>query len=164
MGHDSKPQRRKIKLSLIERLGEDYKNLPDILAEYEKGLEEVEENLNITGKRLEAANSEHAAWQLYYDSRRADLYILLKYFEAKTTAVRGMLFKKMNSFNQTLSDRQKDKYIDNEEKYLTQLEIYLEVKGTYEKYEAICNAFKSRGYALNNITKIRVASLEDVVI
>lgn len=151
-------------MSLIQRLGEDYKNLPDILEEYEKGLEEVEPHLLIKGKNLEAANAEQAGWQLYYESRRADLYSLVKFFEAKTAAVRGMLFKKMNTYNQSLSDRQKDKYIDNEEKYLTQIEIYLEIKEVYEKYEAVCDAFRSRGYALNNITKIRVASLESVII
>ncbi len=150
-------------MSLIQRLGEDYKNLPDILEEYEKGLEEVEPRLIIKGKNLEAANAEQAGWQLYYESRRADLHALVKFFEAKTAASRGKLFKKYTeTYNRTLSDRQKDKYIDNEEKYLTQLEIYLEIKEVYEKYEAVCDAFRSRGYALNNITKIRVASLESV--
>ncbi len=152
-------------MSLIERLGKDYKNLPDILAEYEKGLEEeiVKPKLNIKGKNLEAANAEHAGWQLYYESRRADLHALAKYFEARTAAARGKLFKKYTeTYNRTLSDRQKDKYIDNDEQYLSQYEIYLEIKEVYEKYEAVCNAFQSRGYALNNITKIRVASLEDV--
>ena len=152
-------------MSLIERLGKDYKNLPDILAEYEKGLKEVEENLNIKGKRLEAANAEHAAWQLYYESRKADLRSLVKFFEAKLLATRGKLYRKYTeTYNRELSDRQKDKYIDNEDTYLNLLEIYLEIEEIYKKYEAISNAFQSRGYALNNITKIRVASLEDVII
>jgi len=150
-------------LSLIERLGKDYKNLPDILAEYEKGLEEVEARIKIKGKNLEAANAEQAAWQLYYNSRRADLYTLVKWFEVKTSAARGKLFKKFTeTYNRELSDRQKDKYIDNEEQYLKQYQIYLEIKDVYEQYEAACDAYRSRGYALNNITKIRVASLEDV--
>jgi len=152
-------------LSLIEQLGKDYKNLPDILAGYEKGLEEVEPHLKIKGKNLEAANAEQAGWHLYYESRRADLHALVKFFEAKTNAARGKLFKKYTeTYNRTLSDRQKDKYIDNDELYLNQLEIYLEIKEVYENYEAVCDAFRSRGYALNNITKIRVASLESVII
>lgn len=154
-------------MTLIERLGEDYKNLPSILAEYEAGLdeEEIKSRLNIKGKNLEGANAEHAGWQLYYDSRRADLHALVKYFEARTAAARGKLFRKYTeTYNRELSDRQKDKYIDNDEQYLTQYEVYLEIKEVYEKYESVCEAFRSRGYSLNNITKIRVASLEDVVI
>ena len=152
-------------MSLIHRLGDNYKNLPDILAEYEEGLDHVKDNLKIEGKRLEQANTEHPSWQLYYESRRADLYSILKFVEGKTAASRGKLFKKYTEkYSRELSDRQKDKYIDNEDDYLKQYEIYLEIKSVYEKYEAVCNAFKSRGYALNNITKIRVASLEDVII
>ncbi len=152
-------------MSLIERLGKDYKNLPEILSEYEKGLNEVEPRLMIKGKNLEAANAEHSAWQLYYESRRADLYSLKKYFEARTAAARGRLFKKYTeTYNRELSDSLKSKYIDNEDVYLRQYEVYLEIREIYEKYEAVCGAFQSRGYALNNITKIRVASLEGVII
>ena len=152
-------------MSLLERLGENNKNLPDILAEYEKGLDTVEDDLKIKGKRLETANTEHPSYQLYYGSRRADLHSLLKYFEGKTAAARGKLFRKYTEkYSRELSDRQKDKYIDNEDEYLLQYEIYLEIKSVYEKYEAVCDAFRSRGFALNNITKIRVASLEDAII
>lgn len=152
-------------MSLIHRLGENYQNLPDILAEYEKELSFVEERLEIRGKRLEVANTEHAAWQYYYETRCADLHTLVKFFEGKTAAARGKLFKKYTeTYNRELSDRQKDKYIDNDEAYLSQYELYLEVKEVHEKYQAVCNAFQSRGYALNNITKLRVAALEDVII
>jgi len=152
-------------LSLIERLGKDYKNLPDILAEYEKGLDEVKQNLEIKGKLLEAANAEHPAWQLYYESRKADLRSLVKFFEARLLSARGKLYRKYTeTYNRELSDRQKDKYIDNEDTYLNLLEIFLEIEEVYKKYEAVSSAFQSRGYALNNITKIRVASLEDVII
>lgn len=152
-------------MSLIERLGDDYQNLPDILDEYERGLGLVEQNLNIKGKSLQAANVEQPSWQLYYDTRRSELYSLVKYFEAKMSATRGKLYKKYTEkYTRELSERGKDKYIDNEETFLSQNEIYLEIKETYEKYVAVCDAFRARGYALNNITKIRVASLEDVLI
>lgn len=154
-------------MSIIDRLGKDYRNLPDILFEYENELKEdvIKVRLPIKGKNLEEANAEHAGWQYYYEARKADLRVLVKYFEARTSAARGKLFKSFTeSYNRELSDRQKDKYIDNDPKYLAQYEVYLQIKEVYDRYEAICNAFLSRGYALNNITKIRVASLEDVII
>lgn len=152
-------------MSLIERLGKDCKNLPNILIEYEKELEGFEAKLTIKGKNLETANAEHAGWHLYYDTRKAELYSLVKFFEGKTAAARGKLFKKYTeTYNRELSDRQKDQYINNDDVYLRQLEIYLEIKEVYSKYEAVCNAFQSRGYSLNNITKIRIASLESAVI
>ena len=116
-------------------------------------------------KNLEHANREQPAWQSYYDQRRIELYALVKYYEGQINRVRGKLYKSYTeTYSRELTDRAKDKYIDNEKSYLDMLEVYLEVKELYDRYDAVVEAFKSRGYALNNITKIRVASLEDVVV
>ena len=148
-------------MSLIGRLGENYKNLPDILAEYELILADAEGHILTKGKTLGNANAEHASWQYYYDSRMADLSMLVKYFQGQVDATRGRLFKKMTSATSLeLSDRQREKFIDNDEQYLEKYEVYLEVLGLYEKYKAASEAFKSRGYALMNITKARVADVE----
>ena len=152
-------------MSLIEELGKDFSGLPEILDRYELALNNFEDNLEVKGKTLEKANREQASWQSYYDQRKIELYTLVKYLEANVNRVRGKLYKiYTETYSRDLSDRSKDKYIDNEEKYLTAFQIYLEVKELYDKYDAVVDAFKSRGYALNNITKIRVAALEDVVL
>ena len=150
-------------MSLLDRLSDE--KLTDILEEYELALNGVEPKLTIKGKNLEAANAEHSSWHIYYETRKAELNSLVKFFEGKTAAARGKLFKKYTeTYNRELSDRQKDQYINNDQTYLDQLEVFLEVKELYSKYEVVCNAFQSRGYALNNITKIRVAGLESVTI
>lgn len=152
-------------MSLIPDLGENYSKLPSILEAYENALIDYEENIKIEGKLLEHANREQAAWQSFYDQKRLELYTLVKYFEGQINKVRGILYKRYTeNYSRELSDRLKDKYIDKEEEYLNIFEIYLEVKELYNKYESIVETFKSRGYALNNITKIRVAALEDVTI
>ena len=155
-------------MSLIPELG--MKNgiptlLPEITENYENELIEAKENLKIGGKTLERANLENPTWQLYYDQRRVELHTLVKYIEGLLAGVRGKLFRSYTETpSQILSDRAKDQYINNEPAYLTMLEILLEIKDIHERYQAVCDAYKSRGYALNNITKIRVASLEDAII
>lgn len=152
-------------MSLIADLVENKKSLPDILTEYESALDGFEKNLEIKGKKLEHANREHPGWQSYYDQRRIELYSLVKYYDGQISRVRGKLFKSYTeTYSRELSDRAKDKYIDNEKAYLDMLEVFLEVKELYDRYDAVIEAFKSRGYALNNITKIRVSALEDVTI
>ena len=139
--------------------------LPDIMETYENELIEAEANLQIKGKTLERANVENPTWQLYYDQRRSELHILLKYIEGLLAGVRGKLFRSYTETpSQILSDRAKDQYINNEPAYLSMLEIMLEIKDIHDRYQAVCDAYKSRGYALNNITKIRVASIEDAII
>ena len=154
-------------MSRIPELGLKLEQLPKILGEYEALLADVEGHVNIKGKTLEIANRENAAWQLYYDQRRIELRTLVKYFEMKVKKVRGKLFKSYTegaSSNREYSDRVKDKYIDNEEAYQTMFEVFLEVEELYEKYVGAVSAFQTRGYALNNITKARVASVESEII
>jgi len=152
-------------LSIIAELGDGNENLKTILDRYDAALEDVEENLIIKGKKLEHANREHPGWQSYYDERRIELHTLVKYFEAQVNKVRGKLFKDYTeTYSRELTDRGKDKYIDKEESYLNIYEVYLEVKETHDQFVRVVDAFKSRGFALNNITKIRVAAMEDAVI
>lgn len=150
-------------MSRIPDLGKGYAKLSQILDEYESALDGVEDLIKIKGKKLEAANIENPAWQHYYDQKRIELHTLVKYFEAEVQRVRGRLFRSYKeNHSRELNEREISRYIDNEEAFLTMNELYLEVKELYEKYQSVVDAFTSRGYSLNNITKIRVSSLEDV--
>lgn len=152
-------------MSKISDLGKDLQHIPTILSEYEQELEGVDKILVIKGKGLEEANKENAAWQHYYDHKRVELKTIVDYLESRVEQVRGRLFKSYTETSQRdLSDRAKGQYINNEKAYLDMYEIYLEAKEVYAKYNATVEAFTSRGYALNNITKIRVASLEDAIV
>ena len=152
-------------MSIIAELGEGNKNLLNLIERYETALEDVEENLGIKGKKLELANSEHPGWQSYYDERRIELHTLVKYFEMQTNKVRGKLFRDYTeNYSRVLADRAIDKYIDKEDAYLKAYGLYLEVKEIHDQYVRVVEAFRSRGFALNNITKIRVAAMEDATI
>jgi hypothetical protein len=43
-------------------------------------------------------------------------------------------------------------------------QVLLTVEELQKKYTSVVEAFQARGYALRNITSIRVASMEDVVL
>lgn len=142
-----------------------YKNLPQILGDYINDLATAEADLKIEGKSLEKANRENASLKYYYKQRLVELNTLTKYFEQEIDRVRGKLFKSLTEgSNRELSDRAKDKYIDNEQAFLDINEIYLEVKELRDDFEAIVDAFTDRGYALKNITEARIAQLEDVLL
>lgn len=145
---------------------ERYKNLGTILGDYLNDLSDAESHLKIEGKSLEKANRENPSYQFYYQQRFVELNTLVKYFEREIDRVRGKLFRAYSppNFNIDLTDRAKDKYIDNEQAFLDTQEIYLEVKEVRDHYDALVEAFRTRGYALNNMTKLRVANLEDVLI
>lgn len=149
-------------MSQIQDLGENYENLPDIIQEYQHALDQAKDNLNLSQKRMDVANIEQASWLAYYDERRVELRTLNKYFEAEVARIRGRIFKQLTENNaRDLSDRAKEKYIDTEPAYLNVYEIYLEINEMYEQYIAVVAAFNQRGYALNNLTRLKVAQVED---
>lgn len=152
-------------MSRIDQLGDNLENLPSIINEYQEALEQAESHLSIKGKNLEKANIEQPSWHSYYDQLRIELHSILKFVESKMNSTRGRLFRSYTeNYGRDLSDRAKDKYIDNEQAFLDMYELYLEIKEMYDKYQSVVDAFQARGYALNNITKLRVSALEDVMV
>lgn len=151
-------------MSIRKQLGDNYKNLGKILAPYITDLNNKDENIILKGKNLEFANKEQVAWISYYDERRIELETFVKFFNAELLNVRATLFKAMEQYPRELSDRMKDKYIDGNDEYLKVYELYLSVKELYNHYVSIVETFKARGFALRNITEIRINSLEDVTI
>lgn len=146
-------------------VGERYANLGKILQVYDEALRDLEADLKIRGKSLEDANRENPSLYSYYDQRRVELKTLVEFIEKDVERTRSRLFRSLTeNSNRELSDRAKNQYIDGEPAYLDVYEIYLEVKEMYEQYNSAIEAFKLRGYALKNITEIRVASLESVVL
>ena len=140
-------------------------NLPVLIALYETILDTVEENLRIKGKRLEAANVEHATWLAYYDQRKIELSTITKFMLAQVESARGKLWKDYTkNMSLDLNYRDKENFINNEPYYLAMHELYLEIEELYKKFDAVVEAFKSRGYALNNITRIRIAEMSDYVL
>lgn len=141
---------------------ERFKNLPAILADYNDELKGAEQDIQIKGKSLEGANRENPSLYSYYDQRRVELKTLVEFMDNQVQRTRGKLFRTLTeNNNRDLSDRAKDKFIDGEQAYLDIYEIYLEVKEVHESYASIVEAIKFRGYSLNNITKARVANMEN---
>lgn len=156
-------------MSVLVDLGEDRKNIKEnvikLILKYTDDLSAVEKEIAIEGKTLEKANMEQATLQFFYDERRSELYTLTKYMEREVERVRGMLWRKYTeNHSRELSPRDKDQYINNDKQYLDEHEMFLQVEELYKKYCAVGEAFTSRGYALRNVTNLRVASLENVVL
>lgn len=152
-------------MSKIADLGKDYKNLPELLAAYQDDLEEADKRLDIKGKKLEISISENSAWMHYYDQRKAEINTLVKYFKSEEDRVRSVLFRSYKeNYSRALGEREINKYLDSEEAYIFVHSLLLEVEEVYELYQATVKAFVDRNYLLTNITKLRVASLENIEI
>lgn len=149
-------------MSRIDDLGSNYENLVDLIDEYEIMLEKVPEQLKMEGKTLDEANRENPDHQLFYSYRRSELRILVKHFEGEVKRVTAKLYKSCKENqgrNIELNERELTKWIENEPALRTPKRLLLEVQEIHDKFEATVDAFTARGYALNNITKARVAEI-----
>ena len=152
-------------MSYIELIKSDITKLPDVLEPFQEDVDLAPDRIKLIGKTLEEANREHASWFLYYSQKRDELKTILDYIDMIVSKKRSQLFKKYTEkMSLSLSDRAKEKYIDGESAYLFAKELYLEVKEMYDKYNSIIKAYEFRGFTLNNITKARVAEINQTVI
>lgn len=146
----------------ISQLGANYEKLIDILDPYDADIAAAADRLTFKSKTITEANKEQAVWPSYYDQRRAELQTLSKYFQQQVNKTRGLLFQKYTeNHSRDLSERDKQKYIDKDDEFLTINELYLEVDEYYEKFKAIVEAFRIRGYALRNLVDIQINQLND---
>lgn len=146
-------------------MGIDGQNLPMIIEQYEEDLEDAEKNIGIKGKTLEGANIEQASWMSFYDQKRVELSTLMKHLEKEVDRIRGKLWQQYTEkMSRELNTRDKENYINNEPAYLNKKEQYLMVSEIHGKYAALVEAFKARGYALNNITKLRTSAIENEIL
>lgn len=151
--------------TIISMVGAQYEHLDEILEEYRQLIEQAPANLRIIGKPLGKANGEQAGWSAYYDERRVELKTLMKHVEMRVASVRGKLYRQYTEIHsRELSDRMKDKYIDNDSDYITMNEVLIEVEEVYEKMAAIVEAFKARGFALRNMTELAVHEITETTI
>jgi hypothetical protein len=147
-------------MSRISDLGKDYSGLPDILAQLEDELVDVDKKLENKGL-LETCISENVANMHYYDERRIRLRTLVNYFKMEVDRVRSELYVSYTeNYSRKLSPQQVTKYIDREPKYLEVYQLLLEIEELYGRYERVVEDFKSRAFALQYITKLRIANLE----
>jgi len=146
-------------------LGEKYERLPDVLERYDVEYANYKEHINMKNKTLEQINMENPSWFAYYSERHTELKKILAYMEARVSQIRGVLYKGIKKgSNVSLGEREIQKYIDADEAYINVYILMLEVKELHDLFASAVENFRNVGYAMNNITRIRVAGLEDITL
>lgn len=135
--------------------------LSDFFEYYDEHLEAAAAKLNLTGKTIEAANKEQALYYRFYEDKRQEVKAVLGFVEAWVACVRGRLYEKyMTNHNASFKDREVNQFINHKREYLDVYEVLLAVQELADKYNAVVEAFKMRGYALRNITDLRINQLQ----
>jgi len=146
----------------LDKIKENFENIIPALEDYEKKLSPIKADLNVTGKALDRANLEQASLMYLYNECYVELKAILSYVEdAFLNATKGRLWKNLtDDNNRMLQQKDKEQYINADLEFLAARELYVEVEELTAKYAAAVEAFKSRGYVLNNLTRLALKDLD----
>lgn len=139
--------------------------IPGRIALYEQLIDAAEPCFQLEGKGLENACKNHAKDLMFYDMMFQECKTIEETIKYMIEGLESSLYRKINDSSQkALGTREIQLYIKSEPQYISAVEILLEVVHTKRKLESIVEALKSMGWSLNNIVKLRIAQLENIIL
>lgn len=148
-------------MTILADLGTNFENLPSILDKMDDDFKDAAKHLKIKGITLDQSLIEQASWVGHYAIRHAELRSIRKHIETVIDKTRGKYWKHYTEKHpRELQYRDKEQYINTEERVNELKSIFHAVMEMEEKYEAMCEALKQKGFMLNAIVKSKVASID----
>lgn len=148
-------------MSIIAELGDNFENLPEFLETMEVQFKDAAKHLKMKGNVLDQQLIEQASWVGHYHFRHVELRTVRKYIETTIERARGKLWKHYTEKHpRELQYRDKEHYVNTEDRIAELKTYYHAVAELEEKYEAMCDALKQKGFMLNALVKTKVASID----
>ncbi len=152
-------------MTSLELLKKDINNLDRIIAIYKEDLEDAEKVLKLSGKKIDIANAEQTGWADYYHQKSIEVKYLKEYVNVLLDEVYGKVWTRLTEkMDRVLVVKDKDHYIKHDPAYLAIIQPYLKISELYEQFQRVNDSFATRGYALNNLTRLIVAQSNDWII
>lgn len=146
------------------KVSDDVSSLPDAVSYFESELQGARLETSLKGNlemnsRLMPGIVEHRFNQLQ------EVEAILEWLNIQLRKKRSEVFKKfIENYNRALSSRDAEKYVDGDaEVYQWQLLIN-EFAMIRNKYLGLMKAIDAKQFQINNITKLRVAGMEDTTL
>lgn len=114
-----------------------------------------------------SGNLERLAGQLpaktdYHFGNQKELEAILEYLNIRKRVIRSRHYRKYNEhYNRALTQRDLDRYVDGEDEVAAFDQLVVRFSALVNRYSGIIKALEVQGYQINNITRLRVAGMED---
>lgn len=140
----------------------DKNKLPDFIIHFENELEQARLELGIKGKPLERHAAELPGMVEQRFSQLQEIEAVLEYLNIELSKMRSKEFKKfLESYAKALSSRDAEKYVDGVQVIVDQTLLVNEVALLRNKYLAVVKGFETKNFMISNVTRLRVAGLDD---
>src|ERR1035437_7850225 len=143
----------------------DLSTIPDFIDFFEAELETARLELSLKGRSLEkhAAELPGRVEQRY--AQLQEIEAVLEYLNIRLRKDRSIEFKRfLEAYNKTLSSRDADRYVDSVSSIVDLSVLINEVALIRNKYLGITKGFEAKNFMLSNITRLRIAGLDDATV
>ena len=153
-------------MSFLFTLDEEKLNeqLPEIFTRTEREISKAEPLFKIEGERLEVLARNLPMHQAHFDLLAQEMKQLMKWLENYKAKQEAIHFKNYSRGQRALSATDQRILLAGEKEIIETNQLIIEASLLYGKLDSIVEAFKQMGWMLGHVTKLRVASLEDVMI
>lgn len=132
---------------------------------YEAELEDARKDLNLKGKRIEDIQKRLPGMAEYRFNQLQELEAILKYLNLKLDRVKGKAYRNyMEKYDRALTSRDADKYADSDDSVLEVALLVNQVALLRNKYLGISKGIEYLHFQIGNISKLRIAGIEDATL
>jgi hypothetical protein len=143
----------------------DFSNpLLDAISFFEKELEQARKEINISGSLEQESSSLPGIVELRYRQLQ-EIESILEFLTIKFKQAKSKAFKHyLEGYNKQLSSKDAERYADAEPDVINFAHLINRFALLRNQFLAIHKALDIKAYQISNITKLRTAGLEDVII
>ena len=139
----------------------DVGKIPNAVAFFEAELEEATVECKLSGN-LERASASMPGIVEHRFNQLQEIEAILNYLNIELRRLRSSYFKKyLENYQRALSSRDVDRYVDGEADVVDYEKIINEFALLRNKWLGVLKALDQKQWQITNITKLRVAGMED---
>tara|TARA_B100001057_G_scaffold501104_1_gene620592 strand:- start:10317 stop:10772 length:456 start_codon:yes stop_codon:yes gene_type:complete len=139
----------------------DVGKIPNAVAFFEAELEEAKVECKLSGN-LERASASMPGIVEHRFNQLQEIEAILNYLNIELRRLRSSYFKKyLENYQRALSSRDVDRYVDGEADVVDYEKIINEFALLRNKWLGVLKALDQKQWQITNITKLRVAGMED---
>lgn len=131
---------------------------------YDREVKAAEALFEIEGERLEILARNLPKHQAHYSLLAQEAKHIMKWLENNRCRIEARLTRNYLQGQRVYGARETTTLVAGERDMIEQNQLITEISLWWQRLDAIVEAFKQMGWSLGNITKLHVASLQDVIV
>lgn len=147
-----------------KKIKDDLSEVDNCVSYFMKELEEAKKEVNQSGLMVNVLDKLPSFYEYRYGQFQ-EIEAVLEVLDSKIEGKKTERYKKfLEHYQRALSSTDVKRYVDGDPDVLELVSLRIDINYIRNRYYGIISSFEKKHYALSNITKLRVAGIEDASI